>query len=256
MTCEIYTDLNGNDTRDNEDFYGLYAQNTCFDNLYYSSGMTCINPDKERGMVVSPDFGSEKMATLVEKLCDAFNHTVGCKWGQEDNGEVVKSFVNQNSIYLMSGLEVASVDLRSVNFDYGVLPTPKWDETQENYICTTAYTGALWSIPIDAKNIDMSSAVMEALAVEGYYNVAPAFYEVSLKVKYSSDDDSARMYDILREARTYDFGRVYSTAGLNGIPGTLRNMVMNDDINWMSKFESNIGIFETQLADLVSKLGE
>ena len=255
MTKDIYKDLNGNEKRDQTDFYGLHAQFTSFDNLYFSAGMHVVEPDKENGMVISKDFGSEKMATLVEKLCNAFNHTDGIHWGEEENKEVVKNFMNENAIFLLSGMSVASTNLRDVNFEYGIVPTPKWDEAQENYMCTSAYTGALWSIPIDAKNADMSSAVMEAFAIEGYYEVAPAFFETALKVKYSSDDDSARMYDIIRQARSYDFGRVYSTAGLDGIPGKLRGMVTSDNINWMSTYESNITQFETRLAELVEKLG-
>ena len=163
--------------------------------------------------------------------------------------------MNEHVIFMLSGMAAASTKLRQVNFEYGIVPTPKWDEAQENYLCTTAYTGALWAIPLDARNEDLSSAVMEALAIEGYYSVAPVFFEIALKVKYSSDDDSARMYDIIRQARSYDFGRVYSTAGLDGIPGKLRGMIQNDNPNWMSTYESNIRTFEKLLENLVEKLG-
>ena len=82
----------------------------------------------------------------------------------------------------MCGMSVAANELREATFEYGVVPAPKWDEAQENYRNTHAYTSAFYSIPLDAKNPDMSSAVIEAMAIEGYYNVAPAYFETALKV--------------------------------------------------------------------------
>ena len=56
----------------------------------------------------------------------------------------------------------------------------------------------------------MSSAVLEALASESSKLITPAVFEVALKVKYSSDDKMAQMYDIIRASMTYDFGRVFT----------------------------------------------
>ena len=64
LSTELYSDLNGDGKRDIDDQYGLVAQETSFDNLYYSSGMHVVEPDKDKGMVVSQDYGSEKMASL------------------------------------------------------------------------------------------------------------------------------------------------------------------------------------------------
>ncbi|MBQ7298640.1 MAG: hypothetical protein IJW77_02250 [Clostridia bacterium] len=252
MTKDIYQDLNENGQRDQTDLYGLHAQNTSFDNLYFSAGMNIVVSDKEHGMTVSPDYSSEKMADLVTMLCNAFNHTDGIHWGIEDNREVVTNFVNENVVFLMSGMDVASTNLRSVDFDYGIVPTPKWDEAQKDYISTCTYTSAFFGIPLDVTNPEMSAAVIEVMAIEGYYNVAPAFFETALKVKYSTDDDSARMFDIIRASTSYDFGRVFSSAALNGIPGTMRSMITGDNANWMSTYESKI----KQLDELIVKLVE
>ena len=256
MTGSIYTDLNGDNKRDENDMYGLYAIHSSFDNLYYSSGMSIVVPDKDEGMVVSADFGSEKMVSLVTKLCTAFNHTDGINWADGSSGVAEKSFLEENTIFIMNGMNIAANQLREAKFEYGVLPVPKWDEAQENYRSTHAYTSGFYCVPLDARDPDMSSAIIEAMAIEGYYNVAPAFFETALKVKYSTDDDSARMFDIIRQSVTYDFGRVYSSGYLKDIPGQMRYLVMEDNINWMSKYSSNINTLENLLADLVEKLGD
>ena len=114
----------------------------------------------------------------------------------------------------------------------------------------------MYAIPTDAKNPDLSSAVIEALASEGYYRVAPTFFETALKVKYSSDDDSARMYDIIKGSIMYDFGRVYSMAGLDSIPGMMRSAIQNKSDKWASSTAKNLPKLEKLLADLVEKFAE
>ena len=51
----------------------------------------------------------------------------------------------------------------------------------------------------------MTAAAAEALAAEAYRTVTPAFYEVALKNKYSRDDASSRIIDIIYNAATTDF---------------------------------------------------
>lgn len=252
----IYEDTNGNGKRDQGDFYGLYANNTSFDNLYFSAGMSVIEPDGNGGMQISPDFSGEKMVSLLERLCSAFHEADGCAWGTEENEYAMNAFMEERSLFLLSGVAAAPNYLRDVEFTYGVLPTPKWDEAQTDYRSTTTYVAALYAIPKDAKNPDLSSAVLEALASESHYSVTPAFFETAMKVKYSADSDSARMYDIMLDSVSYDFGRVYSKSALDGIPGLLREMVTQNNTNWRSTYASKETTLQTKLDTLLEILRE
>ncbi len=248
----VYQDLNANEKKDDQDLYGIIAQVTSIDNLYYSCGMNIVEQDPEAGMVVSPDFGSEKMADLVTKLCALFHDGEPVCLGEE--GVVFSVFQENRSLWALAGISDAVAELRDVDFGYGIIPTPKWDEAQEDYHTTIAYTGALYAIPLDVKNPDLSSAVMEALAVEGYYTLSPAFFETALKVKYASDPDASRMYDIMKASLSFDFGRVYSTGKFDSVPGKLRVMVVNNQTNWASTYQGFIAKFEKQLADFVTEI--
>ncbi len=248
----VYQDLNANEKKDAQDLYGIMAQVTSIDNLYYSCGMNIVEQDAEAGMVVSPDFGSEKMADLVTKLCALFHdgEPVFC----DEEGVAFTVFQEQRALFTLSGLRYALQELRDADFTYGVVPTPKWDEAQDRHYTTIAYTGALYSIPLDVKNPDLSSAVMEALAVEGYYTLSPAFFETAMKVKYASDDQASRMFDIMKESLSFDFGRVYSTGKFDSVPGKIREMVRNNRTNWASTYQGFIAKFEKQLADFVAEI--
>lgn len=253
MTKEIYSDLDGDGKKSSGDFFGVGMGQTYIDNAYYSCGLRVVEQDKEMGQKLSADFSGEKAVAFIEKFTTALHHTDSCV--QAVAADMNTAFKNKQLIFLLNSLTAASTTLRDADFQYGVLPSPKLDEAQENYITTASYTGSMYAIPRDAKDPDISSAVIEALASEGYYRVAPAFFETALKVKYSSDDDSARMYDIIKGSVMYDFGRVYSMAGLDGIPGLMRSMVANDNTNWASEVASKKAVLEEKLAALVEKLG-
>ncbi len=112
----------------------------------------------------------------------------------------------------------------------------------------------MYSIPVDVRDPDECSAVMEAMASEGYYTMSPAFFETALKVKYSSDNDSARMYDLIKSTIMFDFGRVFSQAALNSIPGKFRSAIANNNTNWASVYASSIDQYKKLLNDLTTKL--
>lgn len=136
MSESLYNDANGNGKRDEGDFYGLFADNTSFDNLYYAAGMSVIAPDADGNMVISPDFSGEKMVALLEKLCAAFHDAEGCAYGTEENKFATTAFMEERALFLMSGVSAAPNSLRDVEFTYGVLPAPKWDEAQADYRST------------------------------------------------------------------------------------------------------------------------
>lgn len=256
MTSNIYTDLNNDSKKNLDDFFGIGMVDTFVDNAWYACGLRVVEQDDEIGQKVSPLFTSEKAASFIEKFNSVFNKSDYAIMSTDNSNEVSNAFLNQHFVFCLDSLEQASNSLRDADFSYGVLPTPKWDEAQENYITAASYTGSMYAIPTDAKNPDLSSAVIEALASEGYYRVAPAFFETALKVKYSSDDDSARMYDIIKGSIMYDFGRVYSAAGLDGIPGMMRGMIQSKSDKWASRTASNLPKLEKLLADLVEKFAE
>ena len=108
--------------KDPGDFYGLFSNNTSFENLYYASGMSVIKPDAAGTIVISPDFSGEKMVSLLEKLCRAFHESDGCSFGTEENAYAVTAFMEERALFFLSGVSAAPNYLR----DVGLTHTPKW----------------------------------------------------------------------------------------------------------------------------------
>ncbi len=101
----------------------------------------------------------------------------------------------------------AAQTYRNMEDDFGIIPYPKFDETDDY---STAVNGAapLITIPITVSDVARTGAITEALCAIGSRDVIPAFYEKSLKTKYSRDEDSEVMMDIIKDSIIYDIGYV------------------------------------------------
>ena len=66
------------------------------------------------------------------------------------------------------------------------------------------------AIPVYNNNLEMTGKIIEGLAAESYKQLVPAYYEVALKTKYSRDEESVRMLDLIYEGVVYDFGLLYA----------------------------------------------
>ncbi len=96
---------------------------------------------------------------------------------------------------------------RGMDDDFGILPYPKYTEEEEYATITNGCTHLL-GIPITVSDVERTGAIVEALCAYGARDVLPAYYDVSLKTKYSRDNDSEEMLDIIKDSIVYDLGYV------------------------------------------------
>ena len=88
-------------------------------------------------------------------------------------------------------------------------------------------------MPSTVEDTDSAGAVLEALASESYRTLVPEYCEVSLKVRYSQDDNVARMFDLIINSIVYDPGEIY--ASLLGTPsGDIKGAIVDNNPNWVS----------------------
>ena len=98
---------------------------------------------------------------------------------------------------------------RDMDSDYGVLPFPLLDEFQPDYISSIDGGTAMVLLPRLCDE-EFSGLIIEALARASTDTVVPAFYESTLLGKYSRDEISQRMFEIIRNTTHYDLGYICS----------------------------------------------
>ncbi len=129
-----------------------------------------------------------------------------------------------------------AVTLRSMNDDFGILPFPKYSKEDE-YTTLVNGAGSLMIMPNTVPDYDKSGKVIEALCAIGNRDVIPAYYEVSLKTKFSRDYESEEMIDIIRDTLTYDLGYLSGSA-FQSVGRDLAHMTNPDFASYYASNES------------------
>lgn len=199
-------DLNGDGVMTPEaDQFGFYTGEWAAPiNILYAGGEKIYDKNDE---------GMMELTLYSNKTVDIFDEFFGLMSNEacflhftEGNinytGEDI--FASGRAMMASGGLGSAS-GLRAMDDDFGIVPYPKFDE-EDDY--TTAINGAapLLVIPITVSDVERTGAITEALCAYSARDVIPAFYEKSLKTKYSRDEESEEMMDLIKESIIYDVG--------------------------------------------------
>ena len=127
----------------------------------------------------------------------------------------INMFSGNQVLFFMQLMQIVP-KLRDMEADFGIIPFPKYDESQDSYYNTVgSWHSVFFCMPIGTADPEMSSIIAEALACEGKYNVTEAYYDTNLKTKAARDEQSSAMLDIIFETRVYDLGWYYQFGGYN-----------------------------------------
>ena len=248
LSVGSYKDLNGDGIRGDEDQYGYMGQTTQVQPLFWGCGMTAIDV-KDGQMSVSENFTGEKMHNLLGTILSWLYESGDARYSSKGNA----SFSDGRLLFFQN---VASYTMTKFNevpgLEFGILPCPKADETQENYSSIMGNTVTLYALPDNVDNPEMCGAVLECMSSEGYRKLSPAIYETSMKVKYAPDATTAMMYDLIRGSAFFDNGRIFSSVLGDLFTGTINNQLKNNSPDWMSA----VAAIESQLNSKVSDIND
>lgn len=211
VTKDIYKDLNGNDKRDDEDFYGIVSSTRSPLNTFMWS---CDNPIMKADSDGIPQlvYYQDKTPTIVEKVMGLFYDNTG---GYTENTKYtlgIDLFAVGRAMMVPATFDGAMSDFRDNKNPFGVLPYPKYDEAQTNYYTMSDGAHALLSVPVTVKDAEFTGIITEALCAESWKSVIPKYYETALKVKLADDTDTSDMIDIISKGLVFDYGYIYNNS--------------------------------------------
>jgi len=246
-------DLDGDNKTTYKDQFGFTTHfNSAVLNWVFSSDIKCIVRDPDGvPVLLEPE---EKMTGLVEKMYDFFhvgNQTlflldadVTAMGKPSHDLAVADTFAEGRSLFAALRLYVID-NLRNMEDDYGIIPFPKYDEEQAGYYTHVDGHAPLMILPKTLQNTDKAGIVLEALAFESYKHVVPAVKEIVLQEKYSRDEASGRMLDLILDGRVYTFGYIYDN--WKGMQWIFRYLMQLETTNYASTYESWLPGAEAQL---------
>ena len=198
-------DLNGDGLmKPEDDLYGYYTWHAFGPiQVLYSGGQRIYAKDSKGVPALS--INSSKTVEVFSKFFQLCN--------SEDVLLVAAADAPKDDLFTSGRAMFADKDLgsakkmRNMNDDFGILPWPKYSK-EDKYSTVVNGHASLLIMPVTVSDYDRSGKIIEALCAVGNKEVIPAFYDVSLKTKFSRDYESEQMIDIIRESLIYDIGYI------------------------------------------------
>ena len=224
LTADLYFDLNGDGQRDEEDRYGFTMGK---EGVSGCLGAAVLYGAGQRYLDVNDDFSidllldSEHAQNLCEKLYQ-LNNQPGSTVYDTSGRRTITAMMDGVAVFTPAQLGYYYVFARDFDGTFGVLPMPKFDETQERYATLCDAGCNCISVPITLKNPELTGALIEAMSAYSANYVNPAYVDVSLQTKVARDVESSEMMQIVLDSRVMDFGYLY--CGWGGWTWQLKDM--------------------------------
>lgn len=253
MAKQASKDINGDGQWDKEDQYGLVTHvEWMLQSALQGCGMTTVTKMNDGELKLN--LHDQRFGQIIDVLYDlVYDNTITYldSWDANNLSTKYESDVNMDTNRVLFITDPLSVGkrYRTYNVDFGILPFPKLDEKQDKYR-SLSWNGFM-VVPYTA-DIEMAGAVSEALAVESYKYVVPAYYDIILTSKITRDEESRDMIDIIYGGACYDFAMNYTAWAemSQAIPGILSKK--NKD--YTSYVEKNEARFMTTLQKAYDKI--
>ncbi|MBQ7338314.1 MAG: hypothetical protein IJW40_07665 [Clostridia bacterium] len=252
LTEELYED-DGNDTVDMGDSFGMII------NCHSIRAMvtTCGIPITQRNDEGTYDlvFFEDNTVNLFDELY-SYVHSNDSVYmmvlsDDSDYTDILKMFTNNQSLFISGTLD-QSATLRNMDTAFGIVPFPKYDKYQDNYLSHSYDGHSIFSIPASLVDPSMSGAIMDALGAESKQSVVPQYYEVVLKGRTTRDEESREMLDIIRDNLHFDFGFVYSVY-MDRIYSHFGDLIEGAKNTFASSYVSTAEAYELKLEEIIEQ---
>ena len=236
-----------------DDIFGFATSDDSGQGLYYASGEKLVYKDSDGFPYLCDD--AERMVGVAEKagkiMSDKMLTINTSVIGTSDGLRI--HFEEGRALFFGEVMQCI-IRMRDSETAFGLIPWPKYDETQENYhhfVHGTA--GKVVTITAAAQNQEMSGAIVEAMAAKSMYTLTPAYYDVAITRKYMRDEESIEMLDIILQDRRYDLGYIYNWGNLYT---NIRTIIIQGKDTFASTWEKGQKAFNTAMEKTLVKYEE
>ena len=173
-------------------------------NIIYTGGQKIYDKDENGDLQLT--LYSNKTVEIYDEFFSLMDNKA-CYLGTEKSTYKGPDLFNDGRAMIADSELRHAQTLRNLDDDFGIIPYPKFDEDDEYATAVNAGSHMIF-IPITVEDVERTGAITEALCAIGSRDVIPAFYEKSLKTKYTRDEESEEMIDIIRDSVVFDLGYV------------------------------------------------
>ena len=237
--------------------YGLITESANTLGMFIGAGNAVVSKPKGNGDYPVITLSTERGVTAIEKILTCLNNAAVININDPEFVRytddlwqgVVDTFTSDRALFYSTVMYTVH-KLRGMDSDFGILPMPKFDESQEvHYTWISPWIASGLVIPASAPDVERTGRIMEDIAYESSQTIRPAYYDVTLEGKFTRDEESAAMIDVILSNRVYDLGMIYDWSGI----GSLLSVMAAERENALtSRYATIIKNAEFDLINIIS----
>ncbi len=216
LTKDFTNDLNADSLIDTDDQIGYIANEVCQRGFQTALALNPLSKDPD-GYFVFTGL-TERFTGAADKLSGYLSDKSQCLIRGTELDELTAMFINNQALFYTSTIQTIE-SLRNMESDFGLIPQPKLDENQEDYHVQMGTGSGMYFIPKTVKDPGMTVNVLNAYNCLSMSDVVPAYYESSLKEKFTRSDENKLVIDIINRSIMMDASFAFATT-LGGSPNT------------------------------------
>ncbi|MCL2518137.1 MAG: extracellular solute-binding protein, partial [Oscillospiraceae bacterium] len=170
MMKNIPINLNGTDEWDENDQYGLSTTKDMIYGLYYGLGEKIVKKDSNDLIEFSyTESGLEKLQNILEITIEIMNtnhYTITPDDIRGGNWSNTMNIFSDNRALFYGEILGYVIVFRGEDIDFGIIPVPKYDKLQEDYISFSHPIACLLGVLLNCDDLSFTGAVIEAMAAE------------------------------------------------------------------------------------------
>ena len=215
--CKAVASLNGDDSftwsKDGSCIYGISSHQNAPEHFWFSADEFTVDVDKNENITFA--LGSDRFYGVMEKLAAMLDGKEGYTLKASntdfdaDAGGYVYVFTTGRSLFMTGEIKAAQL-MRDMNDNFGIVPFPKYDETQAQYYTSLVSQLFYFTIPTTNTCVERTATIAEYLTRDSYLDVIPLYYGNTVEQKGLRNEDSIEMLEIMRQTRAVDIATIFN----------------------------------------------
>lgn len=252
-----YADLNDNGTIDAEDRIGLIGPNNgaAFGFLHAGGvGLTTVAGDSYRYDV------NDRLTDMIMRVDKLWNETPGaCRFNTV--ADTATEFAKGRALFMTNVLNPGSAQssaIKESGFEYGILPMPKFDESQEAYTSAVLDSHSVYAVlqtQNEAKKCTVS-AVMELAAQTAADALYSAYYE-DVMGELPNDSEKTAVFELVTVSPFWEVIDVYANNLSNPVNTLWTSLITNNKAySFNRNYTMNKEVVNMRLSDFLMQMDE
>lgn len=222
--------------------------------FYFGGGFSICETDGDGNLNIPSSLGNEK-TDWIDKLANIFRDERSYYIvGRNEDESLVKDRNNfvEGDVFMTNVIMSTVSELREEDIEFGILPMPKRDTAQKDYICYSRSTSVCsYTVSKVARNTEKTGVILEAMAALSEKHLEPAFYDKALKGRGTYDRESRDMLDLIYASKKVDYATTYQWGDLWKL---IDDAVTCMEDSYTGSYNSSARFANIQVKQLVDKI--